>query len=156
MLMNASEIDRDFKEQFAALVKKHKGYDNVPRSEINRISEIMRARHVALVCAERSLGPLPRVLRDYGVSDAVIADVAGEVPEVERKQKRVDKYKTIFDWCCENTGKETTVYEIAEVGGISYSTANNLVKDRIDYFKKVKKGLYVIRNPQAERAEEKK
>lgn len=152
--VTADEINNEFKTSFARLVKQYGSTHAIPRHEVHLISERMRARHIAVICTERSLGPLPRVLRDYGVLDSIIKELAGEVPEIERKSKRSDKNKAIFDWCDQNPGKETTVYEVAEIGGVSYSKANQLIKDRIDYFKKIKKGLYVIRNPRAERAEE--
>lgn len=152
--MTPTEIDAEFKAAFAELVKKYGKY-TIPYQEAARIADIARAKHVMLISQERALGAPARVMRDYGVPEPVIKELIGEVPEIEKKTKRADKYKSIFDWCNNNPGKETTVYEVAEVGGVSYATANQVVKDRIDYFKRVKKGLYIIRNPQQERAEEK-
>lgn len=154
-MTTAMEIDEEFKKSFAVLAKKYGDKFSIPHREVTAISELARAKHVALICNERNLGPLAKVLRDYGIPDEIIEQVAGCIPEPERKQKRGDKHKVILDWCDANPGKETTVYEVAEIGGVSYATANQLVKDRIDYFKKVKKGLYIIRNPKLERTEEK-
>lgn len=155
MLTDAEIITRH-RTRWAQLVAQYGDGFSIPAQEAALAHERLRAEHVAQLAFERNLGhQMPRFLADYGVHPSVIEEITGTQHEVERKVKRVDKYQAINAWCADNPGKTTTVAEVAEVGGFSLSTANQLIKDRIDLFKRLKRGEYLIRNPAAERAEEK-
>jgi len=146
--------DQEYKQSFQALLNQYGTATNIPTEKIQQISEINRAKCI--------LGRYPdeeevTVLRKFSVGQNVITLVTGkEVAQPSPKAKRTDKYAHIADWCKENVGTETTIYDIAEAGKVSYPTANNFVKTRPDLFTKVKKGSYIIRDPEAERALEKK
>jgi hypothetical protein len=150
------EINTRHRTRWAQLVAQHGSSYAIPAQQVQLAHERLRAEHVAQIAMSRNLGhQLPRVLADYGVYPSVIEELTGARPDVERKVKRSDKYQAITAWCTDNPGKTTTVAEVADVGGFSLSTANQLIKDRIDLFKRLKRGEYLIRNPAAERAEEK-
>lgn len=65
--------------------------------------------------------------------------------------RRSDKYQAIIDWTQEHVYEEVTPQDVMEVGNISYPTALKLIGDRPDIFRKIKRGLYELRNPQEDR-----
>lgn len=155
-MLTDEEIKRRHLSRWSKLVSTYGDRFSVPSDEVMLVSELLRADHVTQLHYTKNSGsPLANTLREYGIHSSVIKELTGEEPEIERRHKRSDKYKTVFDWCAANVGKQTTAQEIASVGGFSLSTASTLIKDRVDYFKRVKRGEYIIRNPAAERAEEK-
>lgn len=148
------EADQEYKYAFQSFLNQYGTATNIPAEKIQQISEINRAKCILARYPDEEEVTL---LRKFSVGQNVITLVTGkEVSQPKPKAKRTDKYAHIVEWCKENTGSETTVYEIAEAGGVSYPTANNFVKTRPDLFTKVKKGSYIIRDPETERALEKK
>lgn len=153
-----SDPNTRYKEEFARLVTEHGSYHAIPKEEIHVIGERQRAAFVleahpeATTAAQRI-----QVLRQYAIPNRIIEEFVDDVDvNGERRVKRADKYAAITAWAKENPGKTTTVYEIADIAGFSYSTANEFVKDRVDLFRRVKKGEYEIRDVVAERQEAKK
>lgn len=73
----------------------------------------------------------------------------------QKRQKRIDKYETVKQWCLENHLVQVSVNQIAEIGGFSYPTALKFINDRPDLFYKVKRGIYEVRNPNKIKEEEK-
>lgn len=138
-----------------ALIEAHGSVYKVPADEMAHLHEVLRAQAVLDINPNED----PKsMMRRYGIAAKAAAEVLGDSPDtfmVSRKPKRADKYAAIITWCKENVGAETNVYQIAEVGEVSYSTANNFIKDRIDLFRKIKKGQYIVRDPETERATEK-
>lgn len=70
----------------------------------------------------------------------------GAVPE-----KRADKYEAIYAWAAERIFEQVSPKQIMEIGNISYPTALKLIENRPDIFRKIKNGVYEIRDPQADR-----
>lgn len=68
-----------------------------------------------------------------------------------KRQKRTDKYQSIIDWTKDHLFEQVTANTIMEVGEISYPTALKFIGDRPDLFRKLKRGLYEVRDPQADR-----
>lgn len=115
-------------------------------------SEVSRARFILLGNPNENQ---IKILQRNLVPNNVIIGVTGETPTHERKEKRSDKYAKLIQWCKDHHREQVTVYEIAEVGEMSYPTALKFVNDRPDLFYKLKKGLYEARNPEMARQEEK-
>ena len=117
-------------------------------------SDIYRARWILFKNTDRDA---VRVLRMNNVSTEAIRRVLGVDPEFEpaRKEKRMDKYQKIIDWCMDNHLVQIEPATIVELGGFSYATVLKFIKDRPDLFYKIKKGLYEVRNPKIVRSEEK-
>lgn len=91
---------------------------------------------------------VPRSVRKavpYPVIEAMIHET-DKVPV-----KRSDKYQSIIDWTQEHLYEEVTPQTIMDIGGISYPTALKFISDRPDIFRKVKRGVYELRDPQADR-----
>ncbi len=146
-------FDEEYKEQFKELLDEYLTASNIPFNKQHHIAEVLRAKYVLQKHGNENHAS---VLSQYGVGAETIKELTGfDGGFVARKEKRSDKYAKILAWCKEHVGQETNVYEIAEVGEVSYPTANNFVKDRVDLFTKVKKGQYIVRDPESDRAAEK-
>jgi hypothetical protein len=105
----------------------------------NAIAEHGRPHWVAVVPSRiRKLVPYPTLLE--------MMENAGRVTV-----KRVDKYQSIIDWTQEHLFEQVTPQQVMEVGDISYPTALKFIGDRPDIFRKIKRGLYELRDPQADR-----
>lgn len=157
-MFTEEQVRQRHRQRWNTALEMYGNVHNVPSDELFLLSEQLRADHVAQIAYHRGLTgthQLASFMREHSVAPSVMKEIVDVDVEIERRVKRVDKYKTVFDWCDANPGKVTTAAEVAEVGGFSLSTASNLIKDRIDYFRKIKRGEYIIRNPAAERAEEK-
>lgn len=87
----------------------------------------------------RKLVPYPVILE--------MMEDAGRTPV-----KRVEKYQSIIDWTQEHLYEQVTPQDIMDIGDISYPTALKFIGDRPDIFRKIKRGLYELRDPQADRA----
>lgn len=105
----------------------------------NAIEEYGRPMWIAVVPSRiRKLVPYPTLLE--------MMDNAGRVAV-----KRVEKYQSIIDWTQEHLFEQVTPQQVMEVGDISYPTALKFIGDRPDIFRKIKRGLYELRDPQADR-----
>jgi hypothetical protein len=123
---------------------------DAPRDEVIYITERSRARFILIGNPGDSTA-----LRRNGIPARLIEELGGEVVLVP-KQKRSDKYSKALSWCDENIMRQVSVNDIAEAGDFSYPTALKLVADRPDLFRKVKRGIYEIRDVEAERKADKK
>lgn len=152
--MDDKSILADHKERMDALAAKHGSMFAVPPAELAIEHERTRGMFVKLK-ADRDGLPVGKTLADHGVMTSIVQELGGDMPTLGKKVKRSDKHKAILDWCAENVGEVVSPNTIAEIGGVSYATANELIKSRVDLFGKVKRGQYVVRNPELERALEK-
>lgn len=158
--MNTIEIkykqaEGEYVKALDVLIDQYGNATNVPAEKQRYISEILRAKYILARFPEEEPAKL---LSKYLVIPSIATEILGTQNVTTQKKivnKRQDKYQSIINWCKENTGNETTVYQIAEVGNVSYPTANNFVKNRPDLFTRIKKGSYIVRDPETERALEK-
>ncbi len=103
------------------------------------IAEYGRPMWIAVVPSRiRKLVPYPTLLE--------MMDNAGRI-----SVKRVEKYQSIIDWTQEHLFEQVTPQQVMEVGDISYPTALKFIGERPDIFRKIKRGLYELRDPQADR-----
>jgi hypothetical protein len=144
-----NEANLEYQEAYQALADEYGSFTAVPVDKHRHISEIYRGKTLLATHPDEEPTSL---MNKYSFGNSIIELLTGSNYEGPTpKAKRVSKYSKIEDWCAENIGAETTVYQIAEVGEVSYPTANNFVKTRVDLFHKVKKGLYIVRDPKTER-----
>lgn len=124
---------------------------DLPAELVNDRPEVLRA---AYILTQHRDEPNPvKLLRRYMVAERVIRlCLADGAIEVERTVKRVDKYRAIVAWCNDHVYEQVTPNQLAEVGGVSYPTALKFINDRVDLFRRVKRGVYEVRDVQAERA----
>lgn len=142
-----------YKEEMELLAEEHGNYSSIPADERFITGEKLRAGYCLM--ANPSLNPM-EVFKQYSVDRRVWSFYIDEVPEEAqlfgKRQKRTDKYQSIIDWTKEHLFEQITPNSIMEIGEISYPTALKFINDRPDLFRKIKRGLYEVRDPQADRA----
>lgn len=147
-------INEQYKKSFAELAAKYGSPFRIPRSEVSHIAEVMRGQHVLAIHPEDD--PVA-ALRRYQVSASVIRELTGrDSVFVAPRAKRQSKYDAVIEWCKQNAGEEVGLQEVADAGGFSYATASKFTRDRLDLFTKVRRGVYLLRNPDVERREDKR
>jgi hypothetical protein len=88
------------------------------------------------------------VVRDY--CDLEIESVDDVVGKTE---KRSDKYDAFTDWAKSHVFEQYTTEQLVEISSFSYPTALKFIQDS-PVFRKIKKGLWEIRDPKADREAE--
>lgn len=148
------EARRLCKEDWDKASEEHGDVFSIPKSVSYLISERDRARMCAVTNPSWSVKEL---VSYYSIDQRAATEVFGvEQIEPDKKTRRSDKYGAIHAWCQENVFAQVSAAEIAEIGEISYPTALKLIGDRPDLFRKIKRGLYEVRDPKADREAEKK
>jgi hypothetical protein len=64
--------------------------------------------------------------------------------------KRADKYDALLEWAKDHLFEQFTTEELVEQSGFSYATTLKFLQES-PTFRKIKKGLWEIRDPQADR-----
>ena len=154
----------EVKEKWETASKLYGDKFSIPKEEKFTLGEYERALHVLLVWKrEGEKGNPARTLRTYGISESTMAEVLADwcdmtITEEEvadiRVEKRVDKYDSFIDWTKDKLFEQYTTEALVEVAGFSYPTVLKFIQDS-PYFRKVKKGLWEIRDPKADRESEK-
>lgn len=123
-------------------------------SQILAAQEMYRAKAI-IDKANRDGEDISKSLRDHMISQAIIRQLVGESYEYTPKKKRGNSESVVLDWAKERVGQSTNPAQIAEETELSYATANKIVGLRKDWFNRIKKGHYIIRDPQAQREADK-
>lgn len=149
--MNVEEISKEYKRNVNALIEKYGAlalWGAAPAEEVRYVTELSRARYVLLTNPGDA-----SALRRHAIPARIISEL-GLDDSVEKPERRADKYKKIFDWCTNNVYHQVSAEQIAEIGGISYPTALKVIKERPDFFRVIKRGVYEVRDPAADREAE--
>lgn len=144
-----------YKEAFTALIEEYGDASRIPPDEVFLVGEEARFHYCV---ATQPTWTLTEVIRHYSIDKRVAALFIGEdkaTAAPERKQKRSEKYSAIFDYVDEHIFEQVTPNQIAEIGGVSYPTALKVIESRPDIFRKIKRGLYELRDAQADRKAQK-
>jgi hypothetical protein len=145
--------NEDFKNAYAKAVAKHKGDHLIPKDERFLMGERLRA---AYVIEANGGSPDAAILSSYSIAGRVIEEFCGSMPTVERKIRMADKRRAVESWVKDNIGVTVTPQTIAEIGDFSYSTALSYINEHVNTFIKVKRGFYLVRDQDAERAAQRK
>lgn len=153
----AIDLDRE-KEEYAAaweeLQEEYGDWTLIPKEDRFIISERLRAAY-CLATAGDIRNPV-EVMKYYSVDRKVWDFFIDEIPEdMNKRVKRADKYQSILDWAKDKLFEQITPQDVMEVGEISYPTALKFIGDNPQVFRKMKRGLYEIRDPKADREAEK-
>jgi hypothetical protein len=103
-----------------------------------------------------------RYLSTYSVPTEVIADVVAEycdeVIDTEElltpRPRRADKYDAMLAWSKDHLFEQFTTEQLVEVSGFSYPTTLKFLQES-PTFRKVKKGLWEVRDAEADKKAEK-
>ena len=142
-----------FKDSYEKALAKYKSHDLIPKDERFLIGERLRASYVVDM---HSGSPDASILSTYSIAGRVIEELCGSVPTIERKVRMADKRRAVETWVKNNVGVTVTPQIIAEVGDFSYSTAMSYINEHVNTFIKVKRGFYLVRDQEAERAAQRK
>jgi hypothetical protein len=152
-MLTIASIEADYKTTLAELISEYGEASSVPPEQQYIASERLRAGYCVI---SNSSTNLMEVFKQYSIDRRVWNFFVDDVPEdgqvFGRRQKRTDKYQSIVDWTKEHLFEQITPNSIMEVGEISYPTALKFINDRPDLFRKIKRGVYEVRDPQADRA----
>lgn len=133
---------------------------SLPRDESFSLGEYERAMHILLSWkVEGEKGNPVRMLRSYGVMESIILQVVADwcdmtiteddLSEV-KTEKRSDKYNAFIEWTKDKVGQQFTTDALVEEAGFSYITVLKFLGES-PHFRKIKKGLWEIRDPKADR-----
>lgn len=131
-------------------LSKQYGRFEVPLSEIAVLSE--RVRAIEILALNNGEPGQDKILRQYAIPETIIKEMEIDSANGTIKKKRVDKAKTVTSWLKENVGAQITGQQLAEIGEFSYTHAMKMISDNVGIFSKIKRGLYEVRDPEAERA----
>lgn len=144
--MNPNDLHR---QEWAEAIAKYGSAFAVPRDVAWHINERTRARWV--LTGEGGAA----ALKAHAIASSVVEALEVEVPDLTPKPKRADKWKATEQWCREHAMEQVTPDQLAEITGFSRTTVLKFIQDRVDLFRKVKWGVYEVRDVEAERAREK-
>lgn len=159
--IDSSNISIEMADRWNAASEKNGGVLFIPKEERFSISEYERAMHVLCIWKrEGEKGNPARTLATYGVIESVILQIIADwcdmtiteedLSEIGKTEKRSDKYDSFIDWTKDKVGEQFSTEMLVEVAGFSYVTVLKFLDDS-QHFKKIKKGLWEIRDPKAER-----
>jgi hypothetical protein len=133
---------------------------SVPFEVIHEISTRTRALYV--LQGWNNVGNPARYLATYSLPTDIITEVVAEfcnetVSEEEilsPRPRRADKYADFIDWSKDHLFEQFTTEQLEEVSGFSYQTTLKFIQES-PTFRKVKKGLWEIRDAEADKKAEK-
>jgi hypothetical protein len=124
------------------------------KTQSSIIDNLERNRALAIIAkAERDKENVIEMLVSHMVGRTLIEELTGETVDLERRQPKVTRLDMIREWVDKNIGLTYTTAEIAEGLEVSLGSATKYVKEYNDFFVKVSRGRYTIRNGEQERAD---
>lgn len=132
------------------LLDKYGNATLIPKDEWYAQSERLRAAYCLYTNPE--LTP-QQVFKTYSVDQRVWSHfVDGEIiSTLEKRQSRSEKIQSVLNWAAENVGEQVDLEKIQQANNIAYTMAKKISEDRPDVFRRVKRGLFEIRDPEADR-----
>ena len=156
----AEEVSRDM---WSNALKTHGSYTATPASEASNIGEMVRAIYVLNLWQRDGQGSPVRFLQNYAITEQTITQVIGQYFDGELQEeivltptpKRANKYGAFEQWASEHVFEQFTTEQLVEQSGFSYPTTLKYIQESAT-FRKIKKGLWEIRDAKADREAEKK
>jgi hypothetical protein len=143
-----------YRKEIDQLVEENGNASSVPADDHHVASEKLRAAYCIDVNQDV---PVPQVFRTYSIDSRVWHYFVENVEEMkqERKMSRADKQAKVIAWAAANVGEKIELAKLMEVGDIAYSMAKKITEDRPDVFRKIKRGQFEVRDPEADRKADK-
>lgn len=132
------------------LLDKYGNATLIPKDEWYAQSERLRAAY----CLHANPDQTPaQVFKLYSVDQRVWSHfVDGEIiSTLEKRQSRSEKIQSVLNWAAENVGEQVDLEKVQEANNIAYTMAKKITEDRPDVFRRIKRGLFEIRDPDADR-----
>jgi hypothetical protein len=161
--LHTSDISQWYKNEYQKLADIHcNGEKSLVRlyaqDQLAYIAEYARALYCLATSGLEDIskyGIVTSVLNDVLQNNALTKNSKIVTERSSKKSDRKQKYDIVINYCKENAGNNIKIQEVADLVDWSYPTANNFVQSRVDLFVKHSRGLYNMRNPDLERAEQK-
>lgn len=93
---------------------------------------------------------VPKPIRDAVPLDTMRELVRSAKWSTEGAAKR-EAWGDLMAYCRENVFESVTVNDLEEVCGLSIPTIRKFIADRPDIFRKIQRGVWEIRDPEADR-----
>jgi hypothetical protein len=151
-MLTHEQIGIQYSKAVRALIEQYGNPSLVPSEQMREVSETARLHYIVLKYEGKVNAEL---LSRYMLPASIIAKVNPDFEGVEPKVKRADKYDDIYKWLDDNSEVTVTPQYLVELSGMSYPTILKFIENNPQYFRKVKRGTYIVRNPSQERKEEK-
>ena len=159
-MITIEHINAVHKSMWEDAIERHGDKFKVPSDEVNRISQQTRALYV-LMGWNGTCSPA-RLLSSYSIPTDIITDLVAEyydetvaVEELTTpRPKRADKYDAMLDWAKGHLFEQYTTEQLVEISGFSYPTTLKFLQDS-PTFRKVKKGLWEVRDAVADKKADK-
>jgi len=163
MFISDETINRKHREMWDEAVAEYGDTFKVPAEVIARISETTRALYVLQTWNRNGASGNPaKFLASYSVYPDILLEVVKDYCSIEidsmeevvaKPEKRSDKYDAFLDWTKAHLFEQYTTEQLVVISGFSYPTTLKFVQDS-PVFRKIKKGLWEIRDPKADREAE--
>ena len=145
---------------WAQAIEKYGDEFAVPSAEVQEISNRTRALYVLQTWAGG--GSPARYLSSYSIPNDVITEVLAKyykenISEDEilaPRPRRADKYAEFVEWAEDHFYEQFTTEQLVEKSGFSYPTTLKFIQE-CPTFRKIKKGLWEIRDAEADRVADK-
>ena len=121
----------------------------VPANEVQDIGEEIRALYCLNIGWDGS-GSMRSVLAYYNVQPNIVEKLAGHIEGPLNTERRKDKYAKLVSFSRENTYKEFSIKELADVSGLSGGTITEWAKTT-GFFQSRERGKWEARNPDDDR-----
>ena len=159
-MITIEHINAVHKSMWEDAIERHGDEFKVPSDEVNRISQQTRALYVLM--GWNGTGSPARLLSSYSIPTDIITDLVAEyydetvaVEELTTpRPKRADKYDAMLDWAKGHLFEQYTTEQLVEISGFSYPTTLKFLQDS-PTFRKVKKGLWEVRDAVADKKADK-
>jgi hypothetical protein len=140
----------EYKSRITKLIEEYDNPSDIPRDEQFHASEKLRAAYS--VHANPGV-PIAQVLKQYAIDHRVWSYFTNEKSDEKsyKRLSRAEKLDSVLKWASCNIGKQVTLQTLIEESDIAYSMAKKITEDRPDVFRKVKRGIFEIRDPKADR-----
>ena len=143
-----------YRKDINQLIEEYGNASSIPADGSRFASEKLRAAY----CIHTNPDiPVPQVFKTYSIDSQVWSYFVDNVDEIkqERKMSRADKQAKVIAWAAANVGEKIELTKLMEIGDIAYSMAKKITEDRPDIFRKIKRGQFELRDPDADRKADK-
>ena len=139
-----------YHKQIAQLTEKYGTVLDIPKDELNRVSEVLRAEQIVCVAERDGLDPA-KALRQAFVSQTTIARMGYE-PTVSTTKRGA---KALAEFVKNNIGTTVDITELSEEADCSEATVRLFIRNNRSQFAKMGPGSYQIIDVAAARQETK-
>lgn len=139
-----------YADDMEKLIEEYGNPSMVPSDDQRLASERLRAAYCIDINPDL---PVSQIFKIYSIDSRVWHHFVDDTAEmkIERRMSRAEKVAATMRWAEANVGSQVTLEQLMETSGIAYSMAKKITEDRPDVFRKIKRGVFEVRDPKADR-----